>query len=173
MSVPLALAVTPPSPNAAMKGVYNCLLEGGFITRPFSRALMQFKADGAGHVVSTDPGELAVTLGFFNTPDAPPNAHSFTGVEQTCDYMVSSGTYTLNTSGVGTLQILWAPVGNEAPCILPKPITTNYDILVNSTSSINVNSTDLVTGSCSADDTYPTCGSSLAGSCQLQMPKLP
>ena len=67
-----------PTPDKAVKGVYNCLLEGGFISRPFSKAQMQFKADGAGNVVSSDPGEIAVTLGFFNTPVSP-NTHSFTG----------------------------------------------------------------------------------------------
>jgi len=161
-----------PTPDKAVKGVYNCLLEGGFISRPFSKAQMQFKADGAGNVVSSDPGELAVTLGSFNTPVSP-NTHSYTGVEQKCDYMVSSGTYTLNTSGVGTLQILWTPVGNGAPCINPNPITANYDILVTSPSSLSVMSTDFVTGTCLADDDYPSCGSSLADSCQLRVPKLP
>ena len=173
MSAATALAVTAPSPDKAIKGVYNCLLDGGFITRPGSRALMQFKVDGAGSVVSTAPGELAVTLGFFNTPGNPPNTHSFTGVEQTCDYTVSSGTYSLNTSGVGTLHILWTPVGNEAPCLSPNPITANYDILVTSPSSLTAMSTDLVTSNCSTDDDYPACGSSLAGSCQLQESKLP
>jgi len=167
----MALA-SPPSPNAAIKGVYNCLLDGGYITRPGSKAQLQVKVDGAGNVVKTDPGELAVTLGFFNTPVSP-NTHSFTGAYQKCAYTVSSGTYSLNTSGMGTLQILWTPVGSEAPCLSPNPITANYDILVTSPSSLTVMSTDLVTSNCSTDDDYPACGSSLAGSCQLQESKLP
>jgi hypothetical protein len=162
----------------ALKGVYNCLLEGSFISRPFSRALVQFKVDGAGHVVSTDPGVLAVTLGAFNTPainnPSAPNTLSHTFVNQICNYMVTSvasaGKYSLNTSGVGTLQILWTPTGNDPPCI--EPITANYDILVNSPSSFTLMSIDLNT-SCSSDDDYAACGSSLAGACQLQVPKLP
>ena len=163
------------SPNAYLKGIYDCSLTGAFIAQPFSNAQMQFRLDGAGNVVSTFPGELIVTLGQFNTPQSQPTPDSFshTFIHQLCDYSVSSssaGTYSLNGAGFGTLAIGWEPAaGNTGICT--DCITTKFQLLVNSPSSFQIMSLDMVNG-CSGTATYATCGSALAGICTLQSSKL-
>src|SRR5208282_6789722 len=99
-SLPMAAAKSAPSPNTYIKGIYNCQLEGSFITNPFSSALVQFQVDGAGNVVRTLPGEFAATLGGFNTPQGQTAPNSFSGAyaKQKCDYTVASGNYSLNSS---------------------------------------------------------------------------
>ncbi|HUN58414.1 MAG TPA: hypothetical protein VMU41_09895 [Candidatus Binataceae bacterium] len=169
----------PASTSGFIKGTYNCQLTGGFIAQPYSTALTQFSVDGEGNV-SGSAGELAVTAGGSGIPNPNntnadflnPSQYSF----QTCDYVPSEGTYTLNANGTGTMTIDWtASTDNtDTPLDCTEDITAHYNVLVDSPASFVLNSTDLLplSGTCGDPDVnYAVCGSSLTGTCQLQSAK--
>lgn len=177
-----AVAKTKPaSTTGFIKGTYVCQLTGGFIAQIDSTALTQFSVDGQGSVTST-AGELAVSVGGSaipnpnNTNDNFLNASGY--IFQACNYTPSGGTYTLSANGAGTITIDWTASSDNAdsPLDCTEDITANYNILVNSPTSFALSSADLINSGSSGcgdpDVDYAVCGSSLAGTCQLQSSKL-
>jgi hypothetical protein len=165
------------SPDGEIKGTYNCQLSGGFIAQAGSSALAQFSVD-EGDVTDT-AGELNVSLGAYSIPNPNNTSADFVFPGQysyeACNYTPSGGTYTLNGNGGGTISIKWTASADNAssPTDCTEDITTNFNILVNSSSSFTLNSTDLLPGDdCGNPDVnFANCGQSLSGSCQQQSVK--
>jgi hypothetical protein len=158
-----------------INGTYNCLLAGGFLAQPDSKALLQFTVDGKGNVTAT-PGEFNVTVAQHSTSSTPVNNEFLTSqyIYQICDYSPSGGSYALNATGTGTLSINWISHGTDpsggADC--SENITTDYAVVISSAASFAVNSTDLNTSCGAPGIDYASCGSSFTGTCQLQSGKL-
>lgn len=162
------------SANADIKGPYNCLLTGGFIAQVSSSALAQFTVDGTGKVTNS-PGELKVVLGAENQPSTTKSGFFFISEYsyQTCNYTPSGGSYSIGTNGAGTLSINWTPnAKNESTGTdCAQGITTNFNILVDSPTSFDLVSTDLIQSSCGDPLVdYAGCGSTLKGTCQAAKP---
>lgn len=172
-----ALAFT----NANVIGNYACQMQGGFSSQPFSHAIMQIHASGAGAIVSPNtahPGQFETVLGSFGTnqvpnPTATPTPSSafyFQESFEICRYHLGAGsTYSVNKDGTGVLTINWTPEGGNPSSFVncTTAITTHYDILLNSPTSFSLISTDLAGATCNGTD-FTTCGSSFSGSCTLQ-----
>ena len=168
-----------PSPSSSFKGVYNCQLSGGFVAQPGSTALMQFTVDGKGGV-TTGAAELHVAVGqvLFS---AAVNGFTFLGQQstQSCLYTISQGSpgsYAVSRSGDGALIVSWTPnaANQPVPIDCSGPISTHFDMLLNSPTSLMLMSTDSLTAACGATANsvnYPNCGSTLTGSCQQQSAK--
>lgn len=168
-----ALVVT----SATVAGNYNCEMTGGVGQHPFSRALMQVRADGKGHIISglvAHPGVLTLELASFGTDQTPvPGSPAFDFQQpfEICRYSVGVGSaYTTHPDGEATMTVNWVPdVSNKVTpvdCSLDEKF--HYIILVTSTTSFSIMSSDLKNNNCATIDPLVNCGSSLAGICQLQ-----
>jgi len=168
-----ALVVT----NATVVGNYNCEMTGGVGKHPFSRALMQVHADGKGNISSglvTHPGVLTLELASFGTEQTPaPGTPAFYFQQpfEICKYSMGvNSTYNTRSDGEATMAINWVPdPGNQATpvdCTLGEKF--HYAIIVNSATSFSIMSSDLKNNNCATVDPLVNCGSSLAGTCQLQ-----
>jgi len=168
-----ALLVT----NATVAGNYNCEMTGGVGQHPFSRALMQVHADGKGNITSglvTHPGVLTLELQAFGTEQTPaPGSPAFYFQQpfEICSYSVGvNSTYNTHADGQTTMTVNWVPdVSNKATpidCTIGEKF--HYAILVTSTTSFSIMSDDLKNSNCATVDPLVNCGSSLAGTCQLQ-----
>jgi hypothetical protein len=167
--------------SANIEGNYACQMQGGFSLQPFSHSIMQIHASGAGTIIvpnAAHPGLFETVIGAFGTdqmpnPTATPTPSSafyFQEAFEICRYRLGTGsTYSVNKDGTGVLTINWTPEsGNPSSFVnCTVAITTHYDILLNSSTSFTVLSTDLNTNSCNGTD-FTSCGSSLSGTCTLQ-----
>jgi hypothetical protein len=167
----------PQSATAFIKGSFDCQLTGGFIAQAYSSALAQFSVDGKGNVTGS-AGELNVSVGGSGIPNPNNTDADFLNpsqyIFQTCSYSPASGSYTLAPNGTGTIAIDWTASANNAdsPLDCTPDITTNFNLVVNSPGSFLLSSTDILNGCASGNINYAACGSSFAGTCQLQAPKL-